>query len=102
MCGKSYETTTSKRPPMTDTLTTPRADMAAYAAAYEGAALYDAGACGRIWMRDRDAAALLHRLSTNQIEKLAPGHGARTVLTTPIGRIIDLLTVHRVEDGLLL
>src|SRR5690242_9652191 len=87
---------------MTDTLIAPRADMAAYAAAHEGAAFYDGGASGRIWMRDRDAASLLHRLSTNQIEKLAPGQGARTVLTTPIGRIIDLLTVHRLEDGLLL
>jgi aminomethyltransferase len=76
--------------------------MAAYAAAYEGVAFYDGGSCGRIWMRDPDAAPLLHRLSTNQIEKLAAGQGARTVLTTPIGRIIDLLTVHRVEDGLLL
>jgi aminomethyltransferase len=87
---------------MTDILTAPRADLAAYAAAREGAALYDGGARGRIWMRDRDAATLLHRLTTNQIEKLLPGQGARTVLTTPIGRIIDLLTVHRTEDGLLL
>ncbi|MBX0327802.1 glycine cleavage system protein T [Oscillochloris sp. ZM17-4] len=87
---------------MTDTLTAPQADLAAYAAAHEGAAIYDARAGGRIWMRDRDAAALLHRLSTNQIEKLTPGQGARAVLTTPIGRIIDLLTVHRVEDGMLL
>jgi tRNA-modifying protein YgfZ len=87
---------------MTATLTAPHASLAAYAAAREGAAIYDGGACGRIWMRDRDAAALLHRLSTNQIEKLTPGQGARTVLTTPIGRIIDLLTVHRADDGLLL
>jgi aminomethyltransferase len=87
---------------MTDTQTATRADLAAYAAAHAGAATYDGGACGRIWMRDRDAAALLHRLSTNQIEKLTPGQGARTVLATPIGRIIDLLTVHRTEDGLLL
>jgi aminomethyltransferase len=87
---------------MTDTLTTPQANLAAYAAAHAGAVIYDGGACGRIWMRDRDAAALLHRLSTNQIEKLTPGQGTRTVLTTPIGRIIDLLTVHRADDGLLL
>jgi aminomethyltransferase len=87
---------------MTETLTAPQANLAAYAAAYAGAATYNGGACGRIWMRDRDAAALLHRLSTNQIEQLAPGQGTRTVLATPIGRIIDLLTVHRAEDGLLL
>ena len=87
---------------MTDTLIAPHADMAAYAVAYAGAVIYDGRACGRIWMRGQDAAALLHRLSTNQIEKLTPGQGARTVLATPIGRIIDLLTVHRAEDGLLL
>ncbi|NNJ09208.1 folate-binding protein YgfZ [Chloroflexales bacterium ZM16-3] len=87
---------------MTETLTAPQASLAAYEAAHKGAVVYDAGAHGRICMRDRDAAALLHRLSTNQIEKLTPGQGIRTALTTPIGRIIDLLTVYRTEDGLLL
>ncbi|NTW03653.1 MAG: folate-binding protein YgfZ [Oscillochloris sp.] len=84
---------------MIDSLTVPQANLLAYTAATEGAAIGDATACGRIWMRDRDAATLLHRLSTNKIEQLAPGQGTRTVLTTPIGRIIDLLTVHRTEDG---
>jgi len=74
----------------------------AYRAALEGAALYDASSAGRIFMRGRDRAALLHRLSTNDIERLRPGQGARTVLTTPIGRIIDLLTVHALDDALLL
>jgi len=83
-------------------LTIPQANPDAYAATYAGTSLYDGGACGRIWMRDRDAATLLHRLSTNQIEKLNPGQGTRTVLTTPIGRIIDVLTIHRMPDGLLL
>ncbi|NTV63522.1 MAG: folate-binding protein YgfZ [Oscillochloris sp.] len=87
---------------MTDTLTIPHADPPAYVATREGASVYHGEACGRIWMRDRDAAALLHRLSTNQIEKLTPGQGTRTVLTTPIGRMIDLLTVHRTSDALLL
>jgi folate-binding protein YgfZ len=89
---------------MTDIATAPvaRADAAVYAAALEGAALYDSSALGRIWMRDRDRAALLHRLSTNQIEKLAPGQGTQTVLTTPIGRIVDLLTVYALEGALLL
>lgn len=89
---------------MTDTATLPvaRADAAAYRAVLEGAALYDSAARGRVWMRDRDRAALLHRLSTNQVEKLAPGHGTQTVLTSPIGRIIDLLAVHALDDALLL
>lgn len=75
---------------------------APYRAALEGAALVDESAAGRIFMRGRDRAALLHRLSTNDIERLRPGQGARTVLTTPIGRIIDLLTVHALDGELLL
>jgi aminomethyltransferase len=73
-----------------------------YHAALAGAALHDEGAAGRIFLRGRDRAALLHRLSTNDIEGLRPGQGARTVLTTPIGRIIDLLTVHALDDALLI
>lgn len=84
---------------MTDTIS---AATGAYEAALSGAALFDSSDRGRIWMRDRDRAALLHRLSTNHIERLRPGEGTRTVLTTPIGRIIDVLTVHCFEDGLLL
>jgi aminomethyltransferase len=44
----------------------------------------------------------LQRLSTNDILRLRPGQGARTVLTTPIGRIIDVLSVHVLEDALLI
>jgi tRNA-modifying protein YgfZ len=73
-----------------------------YTAALQGAALYDEPAAGRIFMRGRDRADLLHRLSTADLLRLRPGQGARTVLTTPIGRIIDLLTVHALEDALLL
>lgn len=67
---------------------------AEYHAALRGAVLYDASAAGRLWMYDRDQAALLHRLSTNAIETLKPGQGTQTVLTNHNGRIIDLLTVH--------
>lgn len=90
---------------MTDTTIAPtiaRADAVGYQAAQEGAALYVSAERGRIWMRDRDRAALLHRLSTNHIERLQAGQGTQTVLTTPIGRIIDLLGVYALDDGLLL
>src|SRR6478672_5528897 len=73
-----------------------------YHAALNGAALADEGGAGRVFMRGKDRAALLHRLSTNDITRLRPGQGARTVLTTPIGRIIDVLTVHVLEDALLI
>lgn len=74
---------------------------AAYQAALEGAALATS-ASGLLWMRDRDRAALLNRLSTNNVEALQPGQGQQTVLTTPIGRIIDVLTIHVFEADLLL
>jgi len=73
-----------------------------YHAALNGAALADEGGAGRVFMRGKDRAALLQRLSTNDIARLRPGQGARTVLTTPIGRIIDVLNVHVLEDALLI
>ena len=74
----------------------------AYHAALTGAALADEASAGRVFMRGQDRAALLQRLSTNDVARLKPGQGARTVLTTPIGRIIDVLTVHALEDALLI
>ncbi len=76
-------------------------NTAAYQAALEGAALAVSDS-GLIWMRDRDRAALLNRLSTNNVEAITSGQGQQTVLTTPIGRIIDLLTVHVFDEELLL
>jgi aminomethyltransferase len=73
-----------------------------YRAVIEAAALVDETSVGRIFMRGKDRAALLQRLSTNDVAQLRPGEGTRTVLTTPIGRIIDLLTVHALENELLL
>lgn len=78
-----------------------RGNESSYTSALEHIAIADERAAGRIFMRGRDRAALLHRLSTNDIERLQPGEGALTVLTTPIGRIIDLLTVHALDDALL-
>jgi aminomethyltransferase len=83
--------------------TTPQAvtaDPAAYSAVIDGAAYYDNNATGRIWMRGRDRAALLHRLTTNDIERLTPGQGLAAVFPTPIGRMIDLVSVHALEDAL--
>jgi folate-binding protein YgfZ len=73
-----------------------------YRAALEQSAMREEHAAGRIFMRGRDAASLLHRLSTNDIVGLHPGQGTRTVLTTAIGRIIDVLHAYRLDDGLLI
>lgn len=74
---------------------------AEYSAAYDGVAMHDRSASGRFWMRDRDRAALLHRLSTNHIERLEPGQGTQTVFTNHNGRIIDLVDVYALPDQLL-
>ena len=49
-----------------------------------------------------DALDLLHRLSTNDLRRLRTGQAARTILTNEKGRMIDLVTVAALEDGLLL
>lgn len=61
---------------------------------------YDEESYGRIIMTGRDSAALLQRLTTNDVLALQPNQGLQTVLTTPIGRIIDVLHVIRVGDAL--
>jgi folate-binding protein YgfZ len=84
------------------TATLARIDLTAYHAALEACVYYSQAGNDLIWMRDRDRAALLHRLSTNAIDSLQPGQGTMTVLTTPIGRIMDLLEVYCLDDALLL
>ncbi len=71
-------------------------------AVLSGAYIYPEPDAGRILMNGRDRAALLHRLSSNDIEHVRPGQGVATVLTSPIGRIMDVLTVHALADELLL
>lgn len=53
---------------------------------------------GRIQMRGADSLALLQRLTTNDMLKLQPGQGCQTVLTTPIGRMMDVLHVVNAGD----
>ena len=61
---------------------------------------HDEATHGRIIMTGRDAAALLQRLTTNDVLALQDAQGLQTVLTTPIGRIIDVLHVVRMGDAL--
>lgn len=67
----------------------------------DGVALVDRSAHGRLRVTGSDALDLLNRLSTNKLVDLAPGEGASTVLTTPKGRIVDLLLVMHQDDSLL-
>ena len=64
-------------------------------------AAFDMNHYGRLVVSGDDAVDLLNRLSTNDLEKLQPGQGMSSVLTTNKGRIIDLLHVLRRDDDLL-
>ena len=71
-----------------------------YHALISGVAVLDRSDAGRLILTGDDALDLLNRLSTNELATLEVGSGAATVLTTNKGRIVDLLHVHRREDGL--
>ncbi|NOK63874.1 MAG: aminomethyl transferase family protein [Chloroflexi bacterium AL-W] len=98
MLSLKHEAHTTKALTMIEYMDTATPD---YRATFEGAVFYNETTAGRIFMRGQDCIALLHRLSTNDLRKLQPGQGTQTVLTTSIGRIIDVLTIHAFEDALL-
>src|SRR3954454_10184960 len=66
---------------------------AEYAAAHQGAVVIRRSQEGRLRATGRDRLDLLHRMSTNDVNSLQPGHARETVLTTAIARIVDLLWV---------
>jgi len=72
-----------------------------YRAATGSAAVAERPDIGRLLFGGGDAADLLHRLSTNAIKGLSTGQGTATVFTTNKGRIIDLVTLHRIDAGFL-
>src|ERR1039457_2548075 len=57
---------------------------------------------GRILVRGRDRARLLHNLSSNEVKKLAPGDGCYAFLLNPQGRIQADLTLFCFDDHFLL
>jgi folate-binding protein YgfZ len=74
---------------------------AQYRGAVEGAAFAERPDVGRLLFSGKDAADLLHRLSTNAVKALREGQGTATVFTTNKGRILDLVTLHRLPAGFL-
>lgn len=72
-----------------------------YRTALEGVVRVNDSARGCIRMTGRDRAELLQRLTTNDIARLKPGDGARTVLVNHHARILDLLTVYALPEHLL-
>ena len=78
-------------------------DVAAeYEAARSSAALYDSSHFGRLSATGADVLDLLNRLSTNLVEHIEVGCGARTVLTDERGRILDHLRVFNMGTWTLL
>lgn len=56
----------------------------------------------RIRLRGKTRLDFLHRMSTAAVLDLTPGAGKPTVLTTPIGRMVDYLIVLAFDDAALL
>lgn len=73
-------------------------DARAYQAAHAAAVLADLGDEGLIELTGADRLRIVHRISTNAVEGLALGEGRATVLTTPIGRIIDRIMLHALDE----
>lgn len=73
-----------------------------YRAALESAVLLDRSHEGRLRLTGRDRAALLHRMSTNDLEHLAPDEGRATLFTTANARIIDRIEAYNDGESLLL
>ncbi len=72
-----------------------------YEAALHRAVRLDESTRGCVRLTGRDRAELLQRLTTNDVVKLAPGEGARTVLINHNARILDLLAVYALPEHLL-
>ncbi len=73
-----------------------------YAEAQTGCVMIDASAWGRLKFTGKNRVDFLHRMSTNDLLKLAIGEGAGTVFTTPIARIIDRTVVYVRKDDMLM
>jgi aminomethyltransferase len=72
-----------------------------FRAAREAAAVMDRSAIGRLRIAGGDRLNFLQRMSTNDVLRLQPGKGAVTILTTPIGRIVDRLISYAEDETLL-
>ncbi len=67
-----------------------------------GAGWLDRQSSGRLRIDGRDALGFLHALVTGDVQSLVPGRAVYAAYLTPQGRMIADLTIHRLEDGLLI
>ncbi len=75
---------------------------AEYRAAETGAILLDRSHEGRILLEGRDRFALVNRMSTNDLSRLAPNEGKPTVFINPNARILFRASCYSLSRGLLL
>ncbi|HKE25667.1 MAG TPA: glycine cleavage T C-terminal barrel domain-containing protein [Bryobacteraceae bacterium] len=73
-----------------------------YEALRRGGAWMDVSARGRIVVRGRDRARLLHNLTSNEVNKMQPGQGCYAFLLNPQGRIQADLTLFCLADHFLI
>src|SRR5947209_1113776 len=73
-----------------------------YEALRHGAAWMDLAARGRIAVRGRDRARLLHAITSNEVKKMTPGAGCYAFLLSPQGRIQADLCLFCFEDRFLI
>lgn len=70
-----------------------------YQVAHKDAVLVDRSQLGMLKFSGESRLDLIHRMSTNQVNGLAPGAGVATVLTTDIGRIIDRIILYAASEA---
>jgi len=73
-----------------------------YEALRRGAAWIDLSPRGRIAVRGRDRARLLHAITSNEVKKMTPGSGCYAFLLSPQGRIQADLNLFCFEDRFLI
>jgi aminomethyltransferase len=67
-----------------------------------GCGIVDVSDRTRLWATGRDRVDLIHRMSTNDLQHMAPGEGRATVLTTAVARMIDRILVIEFGDRALI
>ncbi len=72
-----------------------------YRACNQGVGLFDLSFWVNLRMSGKDSVDLLYRLSTNELTSLLPGVVTSTVFTNEQGRIVDLVSVLRYDEFLL-
>ena len=62
---------------------------------------YDRTCRERLAVTGPDRAKFLHNLTTNQVKRLAPGHGHESFVTTPQGKTLAYVSILATDDALL-